>query len=93
MLIQICTLEFTREQRVRALQNVQIVDSTIVAGLVERDGSIIGVRLSSDSNLVVNADFVVDASGRSSKIDTWLQELGYGPIASDEVCIASLKSV
>lgn len=33
----------------------------------------------------MEADFVVDASGRQSKIDTWLQEIGYDPIPIEEV--------
>ncbi|WP_432190247.1 FAD-dependent monooxygenase [Streptomyces sp. Tue6028] len=45
-----------------------------------------GVRVSEDGEEEdVSADLVVDASGRGSRIEHWLSELGVGPIPADEV--------
>ena len=61
--------------RVHALDNVTIVDSTEVAGLLTTGGRVSGVRVQPGHDLA--ADLVVDAAGRGSRVMTWLAELGY----------------
>src|SRR4029450_3585332 len=66
--------------QVQQLPNVTIVDQTHISGLVADDSGrrVTGIRIRrNDESLVVAADFVVDASGRSSRTGEWLGELGY----------------
>ena len=74
-------LEHCVRCRVTALPNVRIRDHVEVTGLVatHRD-RVSGVRLeSTDTRAVemVDADLVVDTSGKVSKLPGWLADLGY----------------
>jgi 2-polyprenyl-6-methoxyphenol hydroxylase-like FAD-dependent oxidoreductase len=75
-------LEGVVRERVTALANVTPVDGRVVEGLVA-DGSrhrITGVRLAptgATRERTVEADLVVDATGRRSRSPRWLEELGY----------------
>ncbi|MEZ4868560.1 MAG: FAD-dependent monooxygenase [Caldilineaceae bacterium] len=74
-------LEATLRQRVRALPQVQFCEGAQVVGLLAEGDRVTGVRVhqSGQANAAeLSADFVVDASGRTSKTPTWLTELGYG---------------
>ena len=81
--------------RVRALGNVAFVDSCDIMGLAATpDGRrITGARVhrreggSGSGEEVLGADLVVDATGRGSRIPLWLEALGYGRPAKDEVRI------
>ena len=81
-------LEGTVREQVQQLPNVTIVDQTHISGLVTDDGGrrVTGIRIRrNDESLVADADFVVDASGRSSRAGEWLGELGYPKPSVDSV--------
>jgi 2-polyprenyl-6-methoxyphenol hydroxylase-like FAD-dependent oxidoreductase len=63
-------LEATVRARVAALQNVTIREDVTVTGLTGT-----GVTVADGPALI--ADLVVDASGRSSRSDKWLEALGF----------------
>ena len=69
--------------RVTALPGIEIVDSTDVLGLVtdmdRRRVTGVRVRRRTDDaeESTIDADLVVDASGRGSRARVWLRELGY----------------
>ncbi|GAC1575178.1 MAG: FAD-dependent monooxygenase [Candidatus Dormibacteria bacterium] len=69
-------LEHVVRRRVLGLPNVELIRG-VAAGLVaSADGtSVAGVRLRDSS--VLDADVVVDASGRDSKGPEWMEELGF----------------
>ena len=76
-------LEMHIRRRVRALANVVVLDEHAVTGLRSgEDGKrISGVavkgRAPSASERRLDADLVVDASGRGSRAAAWLSEMGY----------------
>ena len=76
-------LEFHIRRRVLNLPNVTLLDSCAVSELVTTPDKkqVTGVRLnqrSADNTTdVLNADLVVDASGRGSSAAKWLETLGY----------------
>ena len=75
-------LEFHVRRRVLADAKISTVQATDVTGLeANEDGWVTGVAVRSrDDSLdarVIEADFVVDASGRTSKLPDWLESLGY----------------
>ena len=80
-------LEGTLRRRVLQLPNVRIIDNTRVMGLIVEHGVVRGIRMQQlrEARMNLGADLVVDASGRSSKTPDWLDELGYGTPAVDEV--------
>jgi flavin-dependent dehydrogenase len=71
--------------RLRAIGNVNFKTRSEVIGLMTEQGRLSGVRIRArdgsrpDSSPATElaADFVVDASGRMSKVPEWLQQLGY----------------
>jgi 2-polyprenyl-6-methoxyphenol hydroxylase-like FAD-dependent oxidoreductase len=78
--------------RVAALPNVSFVERRDIAGLVTTsDGErVVGVRIQPNTGgataeVVLEADLVVDATGRGSRTPAWLQELGYARPAEDRV--------
>ena len=86
-------LEGHVRQRVRALPTVQMLDGCDAAGLeVSADGRrVTGLRVlpraAGAAARMVDADLVVDASGRGSRTPVWLSRLGYPRPARDEVRI------
>lgn len=73
-------LESTLRQRVAALPNVELRGGGTVQGLVAISGRVTGVQVhgkDTQKESVEAADFVVDASGRTSKAPDWLTALGY----------------
>jgi 2-polyprenyl-6-methoxyphenol hydroxylase-like FAD-dependent oxidoreductase len=68
-------LETTLARRVRNLPNVRIRDRAAVSGLLGADGRVAGVRLADGA--VVAAALVVDCTGRGSRSDRWLADLGH----------------
>ena len=71
-------LEWTIRQELLKLPNIEIVESSKVTGLVcdRQADRITGVKLNSDE---LNAELVVDASGRSSQAPQWLEQIGKTP--------------
>lgn len=86
-------LEGCVRERVRALPNVQVIDRCDAAGLVATpDGQRVrGIRVlwrdDGSAEEVLEADLVVDATGRGSRSPVWLEELGYPRPTQDEVRI------
>src|SRR6201999_3767447 len=84
-------LEDRLRQRVAALPNVKITDATeaVRLGHAQRDERITGVMVASaavaGSPRLVEADLVVDATGRAGRSATWLSELGYPRPAETKV--------
>ena len=77
--------------RVAGLPTVEVLDGCDAAGLVvSADGRrVTGLRVLSRTDgaaaQVLDADLVVDASGRGSRTPIWLKQLGYPRPARDEV--------
>ncbi|WP_430787996.1 FAD-dependent oxidoreductase [Actinoplanes sp. G11-F43] len=86
-------LEGMVRARVAALPNVRFEEETDVAGLVATPdrARITGVRVSEHggdgTERVIEADLVVDATGRGSRTPVWLAELGYERPAEEKVRI------
>jgi 2-polyprenyl-6-methoxyphenol hydroxylase-like FAD-dependent oxidoreductase len=84
-------LEFHIRQRVLCLPNVTLIDQCAVNELVTSAGKkhVTGVhitRLSGEGNAeTMEADLVVDASGRGSATPRWLESLGYDRPPETEV--------
>ncbi len=84
-------LEAHIRQRLLALPNVKAIENCHVSGLVTtKDNSCItGVRTiqrhHSNSEQILNADLVVDATGRNSKSPVWLANLGYEKPEEEQV--------
>jgi 2-polyprenyl-6-methoxyphenol hydroxylase-like FAD-dependent oxidoreductase len=84
-------LEDRVRARVRAIGNVELIDRADVAGLATSPdrSAVTGVRVirgrdgSAEERL--DADLVVDASGRGSRTPRWLAELGYAPPAEESM--------
>ena len=86
-------LEHHVRARVRARPNLRLLDRCDVVGLVTSpDGRrVTGVRVlrraDGSAEELLDADLVVDASGRSSRTPAWLEALGYPRPPKDEVRI------
>jgi 2-polyprenyl-6-methoxyphenol hydroxylase-like FAD-dependent oxidoreductase len=75
-------LEFILRKRVLQIPNIDIYIQHKVSGLLQNEEAkkVNGVRVHSlyDKNdYEIYADLIVDASGRSSKLPEWLDDLGY----------------
>ena len=73
-------LEAILRRRVGALPNVELCGGAKVEGLTAKDGAVQGVEVrwkDERGAATETADFVVDASGRGSKLPDWLQAIGY----------------
>ena len=72
-------LEWTIRQELTKLPRIKILEQSKVVGLIydaETD-RVTGVKLVSGE---MDADLVVDASGRSSKAPQWLEQIGHSPV-------------
>jgi flavin-dependent dehydrogenase len=81
-------VEWVIRSRVKALPGVQIIDHTQVQGLLTEGDAVVGLRVKprgGGSEYRMDADFVVDASGRGSKASEWLAELGFGQVEETTV--------
>lgn len=76
-------LEWSVRQRLQAWPNVSFRGGATVTGLLLRGGRIGGVRLADGSE--VEADLVIDASGRNSGSAQFLEALGVGAPAITEL--------
>ena len=81
--------ESTVRERVRRLPNVRIYDGVSVKGLrSEKNGNrvrVVGVDTDSPDVGALDADLVVDAAGRGSRLMKWLKELGLPPVHEEFV--------
>jgi len=89
-----CTRTFyeaSLRRRVSQLQNVSLLAGRLVRSLVANSsGVVVGVSCEEDgtgSASTVEADLIVDASGRASHAPRWLETLGYGLPKTEEVRI------
>ena len=86
-------LEHHIRARTRTIPNLRFVDRCDVAGLVtSTDGHrVTGVRVlrraDGSADELLDADLVIDASGRSSRTPAWLEGLGYSPPQQEQVRI------
>ena len=75
-------LEFHIRRRLAALPNVRLRDGYAATGLrVDHEQHVNGVRVNAGAGVqeTLDADLVVDASGRGSMTPKWLTELGFTP--------------
>ncbi|GIE32533.1 FAD-binding monooxygenase [Actinoplanes italicus] len=74
-------IESLIRERTSALGNVTVADSTEVVDLIAAEGRVTGVRVrpvnDEQAGHILDADLVVDAAGRGSRVMTWLAALGY----------------
>lgn len=71
------TIERIIRRRVLKLPNVSLVDGVTVDGLLHDRGTVTGVHgRRADTPFSDYADLVVDASGRNTKLVSWLAEFG-----------------
>ncbi len=84
-------LEWNVQQRIKAISNVIILDGRDFVGLTTSASNdrITGVRVTGDDadEIVLTAELVVDAAGRGSRTPMFLEDLGYGRPAVDEVTV------
>lgn len=76
-------------RRVRALPNVTVLDGHDIVGLsASADGGrVTGATIAGAQRRTVEADLVVDATGRGSRTPRWLKDLGFEPPPADRVVI------
>ncbi len=84
-------LEARIRERVRALPNVQLRGGCDVLGVVGTRDRVTGARILPRADgaapEVLEADLVVDATGRGSKLPQWLTELGHHAPDEDRVTV------
>lgn len=88
MLVSRPLLEGHVRRRLAATPSVRFLEGYVARGLVADEGVVTGIRLggSVDSPLDrLEADLVVDATGRSSQTPGWLATMGYPSVAEDVV--------
>jgi 2-polyprenyl-6-methoxyphenol hydroxylase-like FAD-dependent oxidoreductase len=83
-------LERVVRTRVAAMSGVTVVQRCSAAGFVFADGSVTGARItphtsSPGTKVMVQADLVVDALGRTGRAAAWLPELGFDPPDEDRI--------
>jgi 2-polyprenyl-6-methoxyphenol hydroxylase-like FAD-dependent oxidoreductase len=81
-------LEWKIRQRVASLDGVRILDECDVVGYThDATGRICGVKIHRAPGIEerLDAELVVDASGRGSRTPQWLDQLGFGRPAETEV--------
>ena len=76
-------LEVVVRNRVTKLPGVTIRDRVAVTGLQSADGRVTGVAL--DTGETLAAELVVDCSGRGSRSDRWLADLGFAAAEQVEI--------
>lgn len=84
-------IEHVVRRRASAVPNVEIRERAVVEGLAAEDGRVTGVSVRGVADPkgtvreTLEADLVVDASGRGSRLPRWLEALGYPAPSNDEV--------
>ena len=69
-------LEYQVRRRTIALASVQLNTESAIEGLVHKDGRVRGVRCKRAPGSIIDAELVIDASGRGSHAMRWLAEMG-----------------
>ena len=80
-------LEWYLRQQLQQRSGFQLKDQTCAQSLICDRNRITGVIIDNkiSGTAVLQADLVVDASGRRSQLPEWLTELGYGPVQTSTV--------
>lgn len=82
-------LEHAIRQRVHRESSITIIEGAEAVGLLGSADTVTGVRVrergADNRRYVVRAELVVDASGRSSSLSSWLVELGCRPAPEERV--------
>ena len=84
-------LEHVTRERVLAETNVRMSDKTrLLMFAAGPDRRVAGVKVQREGAGIepISADLVIDCSGRGSRLPGWLEEQGYGAIASQVLRIA-----
>ena len=76
-------LEFVIRQRTAAISNIHFEYGTPVTGLICRDARVVGVRLVDSRS--IEADLVVDATGRAHRARQWLAAIGFSSPEETEI--------
>ena len=80
-------LEHLIRERVLALPNIELLDNTAVKNLqtTEDKRRVTGIVMSKNGETqTLNADLIIDVTGRNSNSPQWLKELGYeAPVVSE----------
>lgn len=88
-LVSRTALEYLIRRRLMSqCPNITFMPQTDVLELVAAGDTVTGVRVQSRTDKTgqtINAQLVVDASGRNSKVMEWLQALGYEPPQETEI--------
>lgn len=77
-------------RRLRRIPNVSMLDRHDIVDLTASDGRVTGVRLHRHADrdaVVLEADVVVDATGRGSRTPAVLERLGYGRPEEQELAV------
>src|SRR6187397_994936 len=84
-------LEGNVRRRLQALSNVRVIENCAVQGLIADDKytAVKGVRVRVGNGVeqTINADLVVDASGRGSSSLAWLESFGYAKPEEEKIDI------
>ncbi|MFG2063960.1 FAD-dependent oxidoreductase [Micromonospora sp. NPDC048871] len=84
-------LEHLVRARVQALPNVRVLERHDIVGLVTTPdrsrviGARVQQRVEGSQEEVLDADLVIDSTGRGSRTPTWLAELGYARPPEDRI--------
>jgi 2-polyprenyl-6-methoxyphenol hydroxylase-like FAD-dependent oxidoreductase len=83
-------LEATVRARTKALDNVEFLEGADCEQPEHRGGRVVGVRVTergTGEERLLEADLVVDATGRGSQSPKWLKEWGYDEVPQTEIAI------
>jgi flavin-dependent dehydrogenase len=84
-------IDYTVRKRVEKIPNVQIVDKTRYIDLIEKNGTIIGVKVKAidTEEYEIESDLVIDATGRGTLTPKWLENNHY-PKPEEEKTIVNI---
>lgn len=82
-------LERHIRDRLRALPNVEFVEECDAVGLASSGGRVTGARIARHGRgeETLDADLVVDATGRGGRTATWLSAMGYEAPVEDQLAV------
>lgn len=84
-------LEGHVRRRLMSMSNVRVIENCAVQGLIADDKYIavngVHVRVGNGVEQTINADLVVDASGRGSSSPAWLESFGYAKPEEEKIDI------
>jgi len=85
-------LEHLIRERVFSLQNVTVLDNTSAKGLItsgdkQKINGVVVENKTNQQTSYLNADLVMDCTGRGSRTPQWLREMGYEDVPVSQVKI------